>query len=121
MDAAAARPVAMSAWQTARHFEHHADCADSLALLCAMEGRFVAASMLVGYADAVYARRGAQRWPNELAVHERTVRLVREVVDDVEVERLAKEGARLADAEVAQVAFADDRAADARVLQVPPS
>ena len=100
-----ARPVVEAAWQTARYFQLHGDCADYLALMCALEARWSAAATLVGYADTIHARRGAQRWPSEMHAHDRTVRLVTDAIGSLDRERLARGGERLDDAEVAEVAF----------------
>ena len=99
--------IGRAAWETARHFNLHGDCADYLALLCALRGRFVGAALLVGYANAVHARRGAERWPSEMRAHERCLALLAAAPNEVEVERARREGARVLDAEVAQLAFGD--------------
>ena len=105
-DVARAKPVARAAWQTAHYFAVHGDCSDYLALICAIEKRWTAAATLVGYADAVYACRGAQRWPNEAQAHDRTVRLARDALGNSEFERLVSEGERISNIEVAAIAFA---------------
>ncbi len=104
-DVARALPIAIGAWEIARHYGSRGACVDHLALLCALEGRWPDAAALVGYADADYARRGTQRWPNEGAAHDRTVRLVTDALGADEFERLVGEGNRLSDAEVAVIAF----------------
>jgi hypothetical protein len=103
-----ARPFIDAAWRMAHFFGLHGDCADYLALLCALEARWSAAATLVGYANAVHAGRGAQRWPSEMHAHERTVQLVSDALDSNEVQRCLHDGGRLPDAAVAQLAF-DER------------
>jgi hypothetical protein len=73
--------------------------------MCALQGRWLAAATLVGYADAVYAHRGAERWPSELYAHERTAQLLSEAPNRMALELAQQSGARVLDAEVAQIAF----------------
>ncbi len=105
-DTQAARPIARAAWPTARQFALHGDCADHMALLAALEQRWGAAASLMGYADAVYAGRGAQRWHGEQRSHEETLRLARAAMGDDAFERARAEGERLSDVEVEAIAFA---------------
>ena len=102
-----AEPAARAAWQTARFYNLHGDCADYLALLCALRGRWLAAATLVGYADAVHASRGATRWPSEIHAHERTVQMLADAPDRAALERAREDGSRVLDSEVAQIAFDD--------------
>jgi hypothetical protein len=105
-DTEAARPIARAAWSTARRFALHGDCADHMGLLAALEQRWSAAASLMGYADAVYAGRGAHRWHGEQRSHEETLRRVRAAVGEDVFERVRSEGKRLSDLEVEAIAFA---------------
>ena len=102
---AEARPVIEAAWRSARHFTLIGDCADYMALLAALEERWPAAASIAGYADAAYARRGIQRWPNELRAYEHTIELTRTALGHSEFERIKNEGGRLADLEITAIAF----------------
>jgi predicted ATPase/DNA-binding winged helix-turn-helix (wHTH) protein len=106
-DVARAKSVAMETWRIAGHFALQGDCAAYLGLICALEGRWAAAAALVGYADRVYAQRGAQPWMSELKAHDRTVELTRAALGESAFERLARDGGRLSDEEVAVVAFGE--------------
>ena len=105
-DVVRAAPVAKAAWEMAPYYGARGCCADYLALICALENRWSGAAAMIGYADAAYLRRGAQRWPAEVAAHDRTVRLVSDAIGVDEFERLVGEGARLSDAEIEGIAFA---------------
>ena len=107
-DTEAARPVGRAAWRTSRHFALQGDCADHLALLAAREQRWTDAAALMGFADAVYADRGVQRWRGEERSREQTLSMGRAAIGDDAFERARAEGERLSDVEVEDIAFARD-------------
>jgi hypothetical protein len=80
--------------------------ADYLALLAALEHRPRAAAQLLGFADAAYAAIATAREINEARAVERASTLCKAALGLEEVERLQRNGARLADADLDALAFA---------------
>jgi hypothetical protein len=60
----------------------------------------------MGFADAVYAGRGVQRWRGEAHSREQTLSMGRAAIGDDAFERARAQGERLSDVEVENVAFA---------------
>jgi predicted ATPase/DNA-binding winged helix-turn-helix (wHTH) protein len=105
-DCAQARPIAQQAWEKAPVFDVQHAAAAYLALLAALERRPHAAAQLVGYSEAIYARRDEVREANETAATQRARALATAALGDATFERLRADGAKLRDAEVAAIAFA---------------
>jgi predicted ATPase/DNA-binding winged helix-turn-helix (wHTH) protein len=108
--AAEARPLLRAAWTQAQRFGLLPYLADYMALLAALEGRSEAAATIIGYADAAYARAGAEREPNESAAVARVRKATQEALGDERCEALGARGALLHDAALAALAL--DAAAD---------
>jgi len=108
-DHASARPVAEAVWAKAPAFELQHAAAACLALGCALQDRPGAAVQLVGYSEAIYARRGEPREHNETAATQRALALAQASLTPEELTRHLAAGARLRDADVAAIAFARDR------------
>ncbi len=104
-DLPGARSMFDAAWRTARLFGRHGECADYLALIAALDGRWLPAAALMGYADAVYARRGTERWPVEMEIRDRAARLTGAALGASELQRRVNEGTRVADIEIDAIAF----------------
>ncbi len=105
-DVARARPLLEAVWPLALRWDMHVLCADSPALLAALEGRPRTAARLVGYADAACATRDLIRHPNEAAMRTRTEALLRAALGDADFEALHAEGRTLRDGQVQALAFA---------------
>jgi hypothetical protein len=105
-DCAQARPIAQQAWEKAPVFDVQHAAAAYLALLAALEHRPQAAAQLVGYSEAIYAKRDEVREANETAATERARTLAVAALGDATFERLRADGARLRDAEIAAISFA---------------
>jgi tetratricopeptide (TPR) repeat protein len=104
-ESAEARTVAIEAWDTVPFTEQQAWAADYLSLLAALEGRLKSAAMLLGYSDACYERKGADRQVNEAAAYDRARALAMAALGEAEVQRLKERGTTLRDEEVAPLAF----------------
>lgn len=104
-DLAGARSMFDVAWRTARLFGRHGECADYLALIAALDERWLPAAALIGYADAVYARRGAERWPVEMEIRDRAARLTEAALGAEELARRVAEGTRIGDIEIDAIVF----------------
>jgi hypothetical protein len=66
-----------------------------LAEIAAAEGDYERAGNLLGFADAVYARAGFTREPNERAGYERTLRALRSAVSPDRLSELLDRGREL--------------------------
>ena len=105
-EVAAARQAVAEAWQTAPAFKWQSYWLDSLALLSALERRFVTAARLAGRADAEYRAKGEKREANQSRSAERAQVLARAALGAEAYEREAARGAMMAEAQIAALALA---------------
>lgn len=102
---AQARAMARAAWPLALQFDLIHALADNLAQLAALEGRMRSAAQLVGFADSVYAKFGADREPNEASAIGRAERLAREQIGDDALRGLKAQGSSLRPEVAFEIAF----------------
>ena len=104
-DATAARRVAVDAWPTAMGFELNTYWVDSLALLAALEGRFVTAARLWGRAEATYRTKGEKREPNQARSGARAQAMARAALGAAAFEHEAEVGTMIVDTQIGDIAF----------------
>ncbi|MCW5611289.1 MAG: hypothetical protein KIS83_11510 [Rubrivivax sp.] len=91
-DLAGAREAAAEGWPQARRFDADAWRADHLALLAAREGRMRTAALLLGLADAAYARIRDGRQPLETRHADAAAEAARQALGDARFETLRRAG-----------------------------
>jgi predicted ATPase len=100
-----ARAELRRAWPLAVTLERSLWCADYLALLAALAGRFDAAARLLGAADARYAAAQDDRQQNEAAARARTLGLLQAALAPAALESLLADGATCSDDALAAIGF----------------
>jgi len=104
-DASAARRVAVDAWPTAIGFELQSYWVDSLALLAALEGRFVTAARLWGRSEATYRAKGEKREANQARAAERAQAMARAALGSTAFELEAGDGRSIVDTQIGTIAL----------------
>jgi predicted ATPase/DNA-binding winged helix-turn-helix (wHTH) protein len=105
-DCGQAREIAQAAWEKAPAFDIQHAAAAYLALLAALEGRFAAAAQLIGYSEAIYAKRNEVREANETAATARARSLATASLGKRAFDRSYAAGAKFPDAKIRAIAFA---------------
>jgi len=117
-DVAPARDIGPAVWEAGRAFNQKGAVADTLSLLAAHEGRPRAAVLLVGYADAEYARGGTQRLPVYQRCGDAAEAMAARQLAPATLAALRDRGRDWPEAGIAALAFG---AADAEVAPTSPS
>ncbi|HEX9302513.1 MAG TPA: hypothetical protein VF959_09215, partial [Casimicrobiaceae bacterium] len=78
---------------------------DHLALRVALAGQTASGARLAGYSDAAYAAKATPREANEARARDRLQALLRERLDESELERLLAEGATMSEDEACRLAL----------------